>query len=478
MTVLQIEFISHASIKLRGAFGTLITDPWILNEPVYAFTTWKYPAAVLPPEDVAHGVDYIYLSHAHEDHFHVPSLDYFDRDTPVIIPDFVDHPFERAKTMLKMLQKMGFKNIIQLKPWETIQLSGVTPFTLIPACQTKYWDWENSGFVLEHPDCKVLNMNDCPSDEALYREVDERFGAFDIAFVQYAGVSMFPGCFRLSHEAMHEAVAQRRTNWQEQKNMAEYLQVHTMAPFAGDFAWLSPAMQHCNWANRATPRLFETFIQTHYPDIDVCIMYPTDLWTKQDGLTRRHPEIDWDHYLAAVSQLASKLSAKVQAIDAWIQSTPCDDLASRTNTYLRRIQDHIRQADIDFNVSVRLSIEGEQANFSVILHASKEAGFVIDMRPSDATQVDQIIYVDQHVWAAVISGKLFLNATLQWASQTEQCVPFRPEIARFWFWLEMFIDLNNRNVQLLVDEALHPDGVESVRVMHGVFDCAPVAEAV
>ena len=67
-----------------------------------------------------------------------------------------------------------------------------------------------------------------------------------------------------------------------------------------------------------------------------------------------------------------------------------------------------------------------------------------------------------------MEGKVLLN-NIQWAAQNQQQVEFRIEIARFWFWFETHIDLNNRNPQALVDRALHPWLKERIRPELGVF---------
>lgn len=163
MSDFKITYVSHASIRIDGAFGSLLTDPWILNEPVYDFSTWKFPAAVIPPSRLT-DVDYLYISHAHEDHFHIPSLDLFPRDVNILLPEYTWHPGLRAQTMERVLREMGFYNIIKMPPWTSLDLDERTRFTMLPSSPTKPQDWENSGFILEHPDCRMINMNDCPAD--------------------------------------------------------------------------------------------------------------------------------------------------------------------------------------------------------------------------------------------------------------------------------------------------------------------------
>lgn len=468
MAELKITYVSHACIRLEGEFGALITDPWILNEPIYTFTTWKFPAAVMPPEELIKNLDYLFISHAHEDHLHIPSLSQFPRDVTVLLANYVENASLRAHTIERVMRELGFYKIRKLRPWETVMLGGNTPLTLIPACKMKYWDWENSGFVLEHSDCKVLNMNDCPSDKELYAEVKRRFGGFDLGFIQYSGVSMFPGCYRMPIEEMREASTTRKHSWIQQKNMFECLDVKRVAPFAGDFAWLDDRMYHCNWSNRSTPKLFENFVKDNYGDrnTEVLIMYPSDTWTVKEGLQRNHPEIDWNNYLALIDKVKRKFQPKVDAIREWIESSSVEDLKERSRTFTDYLNQWIAQDGIDFTTRIRVEIEGDRAGFSFVMKASPETGFRIDWE--DSAPCDQTLFIRQSLWAAVLEAKVVLN-NIQWASENKQHVEFRLEIARFWFWFETHIDLNNRNPQALVDRALHPWLTERIRPRLGVF---------
>src|SRR5687768_17148701 len=87
---LKITYVSHACIQLEGEFGKLLTDPWILNEPIYTFTTWKFPPAIIPPNQLTKNLDYIYISHPHEDHLHIPSIDCFPRHIEILLPEYID----------------------------------------------------------------------------------------------------------------------------------------------------------------------------------------------------------------------------------------------------------------------------------------------------------------------------------------------------------------------------------------------------
>lgn len=465
---LEITYVTHACIKIKGRFGGLITDPWILNEPVYAFTTWKFPPAIIPPRDVIKDVDYLFLSHPHEDHLHIPSLNHFPRHIRILLPEYVDYPCLRAQTVERTFREMGFYNIKKLKPFTTIELGKDAHFTLIPAAKSKYWDWENSGFLLQEGSVKILNMNDCPSDAEVYAEVNKRFGEIDIAFVQYSGVSMFPGCFRMSMEEIKQASTKRKHSWVQQRNMIEMLQVKRLAPFAGDFAWLDESLYHCNWSNRATPELFSDFVKDNYPEknIEVVIMYPSDTWDTKAGLTRNHPEIDWDNYLSLIDKVRDKFLPKVQQIRQWLHSASTDFLLERTKLHLAHINKWLTQEFVDFNVNVKVQVEGEYSNFHFYMCSSSHTGFQFTWTTPES--IDQTLYIKDTLWAAVLDARILLT-NIQWASQQKEHVVFRPEIARFWFWFENHIDLNNRNIQALVDRVLHPHLQVRINPELGVF---------
>ncbi len=465
---LQVHFITHACVRIEGQFGGLLTDPWLLNEPVYNFTTWKYPAAILPPEQVSQGVRYVYFSHAHEDHFHIPSIDRLSRELTILLPLFPNKPCLRSYTMERVLREMGFHHIRMLMPWQTIELGEGCRFTLIPACKTKYWDWENSGFILQQGEETWLNLNDCPTDLEICEEIRRRFGPIDLAFLQYSGVSMFPGRYRMPVEEMRAASGQRKHSWVQQRTVIEQLDVKRIAPFAGDFCWLDDRLFHCNWANRSTPALFERFVSENYPErkIEVLIMYPTDSWSRQAGMVRRHPPVDWDHYVDAITRLKALMQPKVERIQRWLDDSDVSRLELRSRAYTEHLNRWIFQRDIDFTARIRLVVEGPQAGFSFVMKADPGHGFCIDWE--DKGVVDQTLYVRQAMWASILVGKVMMN-TLQWDSESEQHVPYTLEIGRFWFWFEMHIDLNNRNPQAAVDRVQHPDRAVAIDPLLGVY---------
>ncbi|HSY29480.1 MAG TPA: MBL fold metallo-hydrolase, partial [Burkholderiaceae bacterium] len=105
--MIQTQFFGHACLRFGGSKGALICDPWLATVPIYGNTAVKYP--FLPHNELAAAlnVTHVYISHHHEDHFHIPSLDLYPRDTTLLIPAFEYVRHARAESMRRTLEKLG-----------------------------------------------------------------------------------------------------------------------------------------------------------------------------------------------------------------------------------------------------------------------------------------------------------------------------------------------------------------------------------
>ncbi|MCE3225432.1 MAG: Rieske (2Fe-2S) domain protein, partial [Nitrospira sp.] len=269
MNDLTVTYVSHACLRIDGPFGSLLCDPWFLNEPVYDYVLWKFPPAVIPPNVLLKDVDYLYITHSHEDHFHIPSINKIPRDIRVLLPEYTNHPCLRAQLVERTLREMGFHRITKLHPWETYLLGGNTPFTVVPSAKSRSHDWENSGFVIDHPGSRLINMNDNCDDEELCSEIHERWPDFDIGFIQTSSATVFPACYRMSREAKEHAVSNKNETFTLHKRLIEMLHLRRIVPFAGDFGWYDDRYFDYNRQGRSTPKVLENWIRQNYPDREV-----------------------------------------------------------------------------------------------------------------------------------------------------------------------------------------------------------------
>lgn len=461
-----LKYISHACVQLSNKGKSILFDPWILDEPVYNFSTWKFPENIVDPYKLSKEVDAIFITHTHEDHFHVPSLNLFDRNIKIYIPEYTTKPCLRAHTAERTLRLMGFGNIEKVYPWTKLKIFDDMYITAIPCAETRMHDWENCGVMIETSDVKILNMNDNVSDDKLCMEIKSRWPKIDVGLIQSVGVTMYPGCFKMTNEEMIKESENKKISLDEQRRLVDIITPDLVVPFAGDFCWLDDQYFHNNWASRGTPKIFVDFMKEEYPhkNCKYAIMLSGDTWSKNNGVKNINPGVDWDNYLDEIKKLKNKNIKKIEKIRNWIKSSNQHDVRSRTERRLLQISRNISKNHIDFSAKVKYLIEDEDLNFTISVNKSEKFQYFINSN----IEVDQTIYIPKEIWCSILDGKLTFNI-IQWVSKTLQHVPYRKDIGKFHFWLEYHIDLETKCPQVYLDDKILPSWVKPVDLNRGVF---------
>src|ERR1051325_7803908 len=106
---MRVDFVGHATLLVRSGGLTLLTDPW-WSGPAYRGQWYPYPLPVPERYDLAK-VDAVYVSHAHEDHLHAPTL----RELLKVAPNAeAIVPLRYDTQMRDYLRRIGFKRIREL----------------------------------------------------------------------------------------------------------------------------------------------------------------------------------------------------------------------------------------------------------------------------------------------------------------------------------------------------------------------------
>ena len=173
----NLKMLSHASAIIDSGGKRLIMDPWLIGS-CYWRSWWNYPPVKRDSLDKLK-VDAIYITHVHWDHWHGPSLKkLFPKDTLIITHD------EPNKRSVNDLKDIGFKNIKLLKHGETFELGDIkiTPYQFGLFLN-------DSALVVETPEMKLLNANDCKIAGTALRSIINRHGPFDFAMRSHSSAN-------------------------------------------------------------------------------------------------------------------------------------------------------------------------------------------------------------------------------------------------------------------------------------------------
>ena len=260
---MKITLVSHASVLIEANGVKILTDPWFVGK---AFNeSWS----LLPPAangDLS-GVDYLWISHEHPDHFHIETLTSLRAEFKSRVT--VLFQLNNSDKLPLKLNQLGFKKIVRLPHRKIAALSdGVSVYCyqsgLMDACLGVLADKEEI----------LLNINDAP-----FNAIDAKIALGDLkrvdvilnqfSYATYNGLPDFEKNLPLDAKQVLDEVAQNHTD----------LKAKVTIPFASFIYFSSEENKYMNaFAN--TPESFHRFFKEK--GLQSAILYPGE--TYQSGL--------------------------------------------------------------------------------------------------------------------------------------------------------------------------------------------------
>ena len=145
----SFETLGNATLAFReDGRPVLATDPWLTG--TCYFGSWGLDRLLTADElALVQASEYIWISHGHPDHFHIPSLDLLRRDQKTLLPD---HYSSDIKTFLERRSLPA--EVMPCRTWKQLP----------PGIRILCLDNENQDAILliDAGDSLVLDLNDSP----------------------------------------------------------------------------------------------------------------------------------------------------------------------------------------------------------------------------------------------------------------------------------------------------------------------------
>jgi L-ascorbate metabolism protein UlaG (beta-lactamase superfamily) len=229
LAYVPIRFVSHSSLLCTDDDGDLLMDPWLFGDVFHE--SWS----LLAPPDLdtldLRGLRYVWISHTHPDHFHVPSLRWVRDQVDGPLTAFIRH--SQNPTLRETLTGLGFE-VVELSELRTHRVSDNLSITTLSHAH-------DSSLVIEHDGRVILNQNDCPLDDEQISQVLHRFPSIDAWFYQFSIGGYFANADDL------ETLETTRQNFVDRiGRYAEQLQPTMFVPFASFVRYVKEASAYMN----------------------------------------------------------------------------------------------------------------------------------------------------------------------------------------------------------------------------------------
>tara|TARA_Y100000310_G_scaffold335866_1_gene418960 strand:- start:12 stop:1355 length:1344 start_codon:yes stop_codon:yes gene_type:complete len=243
---MKLTFLQSSAVMIETKGVKILCDPWLVDGELYG--SWNhYPPIDFQPKNF-NDVDFIYLSHIHQDHFSKKTLSKLNKDIPVII-----HNFE-SKVLRENIKKMGFK-VNELNHNDRTHLKNQVFINILAAdncdpsicykyfgcapLESKYGSTSiDTMSVIDDQDSVLVNTNDCPFELAFTAAttIKKKYPKIDMLLVGYTSASAYPQCFTLSEaEKIKEKKLLQQNFLKKAENYVNLFEPNYFMPFAGRY---------------------------------------------------------------------------------------------------------------------------------------------------------------------------------------------------------------------------------------------------
>ena len=239
---------------------SVVTDPWFSKTGAYESSWFQYPDNTDIDFSWIDGLDYVCISHEHEDHCDIEFLQKLNSSTKIVTANFIN------KRYVNLLRDSLVNEIIEVNDRDTFNLGDIkyTPIIQIPMGQ------EDSAMIFEMGDDGIENFNDMKPSQ---KDIDWIKKRYDVTYLlkQYSGASWYPLVYDYDDDKMYELCKDKRLfKYQVILNVINELNPKFYIPFAGPPCFLQNDTYHINFLVENTfPSEVDiyNFFKDNHPDV-------------------------------------------------------------------------------------------------------------------------------------------------------------------------------------------------------------------
>mgnify|MGYP001456281815 CR=1 FL=1 len=258
---MEIKFINHASVLVKANKINLISDPWLFGSTFY--DGWSLVSKSCNVDWSK--IDYVWISHEHPDHFHIPSIKSIPEKYKPNITFLYQSTMDNKVN--NWLRAQNFK--VQLL--HNLKKIKITKDVFIKSGKTPQ---DDSWLLIDDGKTKFLNLNDCETKSRKFKFIMKKFakdiGSVDVLASQF-GFASYLGYSKTIRKKSAKSVLDK-VDYQ-----IEILKPKFYIPFAS-FSYFSHNENF--YQNKENNSIFDVFnFLSKKRTIIPVVMYPGDKWT-------------------------------------------------------------------------------------------------------------------------------------------------------------------------------------------------------
>lgn len=268
---IAINRILHAGYIFDDGYSKIVFDPLVENP--FSYNCYAFPHVSIDVSKIKNTkYDAIFISHYHDDHLSLKSLQYFDRHIPIYLYSHYDVFFE-------LLRDLGFTEVHKIHLNQVVQIHNFA-VTAWPALESDV----DTIFQIQNKDINVLNVVDSWIDWQTHSKLSQLQWDVILWPFQIMREKEVLSPNRLKHENIDFPQA-----WTEQ---IKGLNPRYIVPSSCQFRF-----EDWSWYNHhffaVTYQQFKQMISTNLKNTEVIILDPGQGYLFDKSCTKMASHLDW-----------------------------------------------------------------------------------------------------------------------------------------------------------------------------------------
>ena len=269
---MKITYISHASLLIEVNGIKILTDPWIAG-PAYCEQWYIFPPPIDGCNELLHDIDFVLLSHGHEDHTHHKTLKLINKSAQIF------YPYSWYDGAVEYFKSLGFSKIREALNEKVYKVAKDVEITF-------YANNLDNIIVIKANGKTIVDVNDAlPSTspeiiDHFVQKLSAKHPKIECLFSSYGGASYYPNTIKCDWKDDVEVGKIRELFFVDNFcKIAAGLNAEFSIPFASDFVLLDDKQLWMNTVKFLRNEVANYFT-THYPQFSgstqIVEMYPGD----------------------------------------------------------------------------------------------------------------------------------------------------------------------------------------------------------
>lgn len=192
--------LPHAGMIVSGKSHHILFDPLLHNELISSAYTLNPKVQLNEAQFKKFDFSALFISHAHEDHLNLPSINLLNREITVYFP-------RGAIQIPNLLLRLGFRKFVQFQAGESFQFGELE---VIPT--PSLVDFEENGFIVKSKSASVWNLVDSVLNTSEVDKLLKRHGPPTLLLCYYQAIRENEICNKKIFSSSFESIANHYVN--------------------------------------------------------------------------------------------------------------------------------------------------------------------------------------------------------------------------------------------------------------------------